>query len=356
MPERLDDAKLIKSIDLSGMLGVLEAFPTQCRDAVDVAAKADFGKPQDTYNTVAVLGMGASGIGGDIIKALYEPVLNIPIAVVKTYKLPGYINSGSLVFAVSYSGDTEETLAALEEAQARKAHIIAVTSGGRLKAIAEAEGYPIVPAPAGLQPRAALGHLSLPVILGLEKLGLINGASAEVDEALVVLDMMSQSLGAGSPLGRNIAKQLAANLLGRLPIIFGSDGGPAVAALRWKCQMNENGKVPAYWNQFPDLDHNEIVGWQKLPEITKKCCLVTLRSEGEHPRVSKRVNVTLPLIESHLAESLQVWAEGESALSRLYSLIYLGDLVSVFLAILNGVDPTPVERIQLLKKKLREED
>jgi glucose/mannose-6-phosphate isomerase len=356
MLERLNDPETINSIDISGMLGVLEAFPAQCRDAVSVAAKAEFGQPGNKFNAVAVLGMGASGIGGDIVKALYEPVLGLPVAVVKTYNLPAYKNSDSLVFAVSYSGDTEETLSAVAEAKDRKAHIIAVTSGGRLKEIAEAEGYPVVPAPAGLQPRAALGHLSLPVILGLEKQGLISGASEAISETLDVLEMMSEQMKADKPADGNIAKQLAGRLFGKLPVIYGSDGGPAVAALRWKCQLNENGKVPAYWNQFPDLDHNEIVGWQELPEIAEKCCLVTLRSEGEHPRVSKRVKVTLPLMENHVAESLQVWAEGESALSRLYSLIYLGDLVSVYLALLNGVDPTPVERIQLLKQKLREED
>ncbi len=353
MLERLNNSETIKSIDISDMLGVQEAFPAQCRDAVALAGQAEFGDP-GTVDAIVVLGMGASGIGGDIVKALYERELKVPIAVVKGYELPAYVGSNSLVFAVSYSGETEETLAAVAAAEERNAHVIAITSGGRLKETAERKGYPVVPAPSGLQPRAALGHLSLPVIIGLEKLGLISEVSAAIGETLGILEMMSEHMGAKASSSSNIAKQLAGHLYERMPVIYGSDGPPGVAALRWKCQFNENSKVPAYWNQFPDLNHNEIVGWQELPEISQKCCLVTLRSPGEHDRIKRRVEVTLPLIENAVAESLQVWAEGDSEIARLYSLIYLGDITSAYLAILNGVDPTPVERIQMLKKKLKE--
>ncbi|MFA5866552.1 MAG: bifunctional phosphoglucose/phosphomannose isomerase [Actinomycetota bacterium] len=354
MLERLNDPETIKSIDISDMLGVIGAFPAQCREAVSLAESFDFGKLSGDVSSIVTLGMGGSGIGGDIVKALLEPKSKVPVNVCKGYSLPAFVGPDTLVFAISYSGGTEETLTTLQRAADVGSKIIAVTSDGSLEKEAKKRGFPVIKVPGGLQPRAALGYLSLTVVVVLEKLGFIEDVRADIEETLGILEMMSEHMSPDSPAGNNIAKQLAGRLYEKMPVVYGSEGTPAVAALRWKCQFNENSKVPAFWHQFPELNHNEIVGWQELGEVAKRCCLITLRSPGENPRTRKRVEISLPLLEGVVGESLQVWSEGDSELARLYSLIYLGDFTSVYLAILNGVDPTPVERIQLLKKKLRE--
>lgn len=356
MLDRLNDPETIKSIDVSDMLGVTGAFPAQCREAVALAESLDFEAPDSNISSVVTLGMGGSGIGGDVVKALLEPKSKVPVTVCKGYSLPAFVGPETLVFAISYSGGTEETLTTFRQAAEAGARIIAVTSGGNLEEQANERGFKVIKVPGGLQPRAALGYLSLTVMVALARLGLIDDVAADIEETLEILEMMSEHMGAASSAGNNIAKQLAGRLYEKMPIVYGSEGTPAVAALRWKCQFNENSKVPAYWHQFPELDHNEIVGWQELSEMAERCCLVTLRSPGENARTQKRIEITLPLLEDIVGESLQVWSEGDSELARLYSLIYLGDFTSVYLAILNGVDPTPVERVLLLKEKLKEKD
>ncbi len=355
MLERLNDPDTIKSIDVFGMLDVISAFPAQCREAVSLAESLNIEASGSAFSSVVMLGMGGSGIGGDIVKALLEPKAQVPVSVGKGYSLPGFVGADTLVFAISYSGGTEETLTTFRQAADIGSKVIAVTSGGSLEEEAKKRGFPIIKVPGGLQPRAALAYLSLTVVIALEKLGLLEDTRADIEETLGILEMMSEHMGAASPAGNNIAKQLAGRLFEKMPVIYGSEGTPAVAALRWKCQFNENSKVPAFWNQFPELNHNEIVGWQELGEVAKKCCLITLRSPGENPRTRKRIEISLPLLEGEVGESLQVWSEGDSELARLYSLIYLGDFTSVYLAILNDVDPTPVERIKLLKEKLGKE-
>jgi glucose/mannose-6-phosphate isomerase len=352
MLKRLDDPETLKSIDVADMLGVTGAFPAQCREAVALAEAVDYGTLSGDVSSIVTLGMGGSGIGGDIVKALLEPKSKVPVTVCKGYSLPAFVGSDTLVFTISYSGGTEETLSTFRQAVDAGAKIIAVTSGGSLEEQAKEHGFPVITMPGGLQPRAALGYLSLTVVVALAKLGLIKDIKADIDETLEILEMMSEHMGAASLAGNNIAKQLAGRFYEKMPVVYGSEGIPAVAALRWKCQFNENSKVPAFWHQFPELNHNEIVGWQELGEVAERCCLMTLRSPGENERTQKRIEITLPLLEGIVGESLQVWSEGDSDLARLYSLIYLGDFTSVYLAILNGVDPTPVERIQLLKEKL----
>ncbi len=355
----MDDLDNLKAIDVSDMLGAVGALPAQCREAVALADKTDLKSLLSAVSgtdvsVITVLGMGGSGIGGDIVKAIVEPKVAVPVIVNKGYELPACVGHGALVFAVSYSGETEETLASFEKAVSRGARIVAVTTGGRLRERAKELALPVAQVPAGLQPRAALGYLSLTMLVLLERIGLIKDLRADIDEMLEILERMSGEMSAASPLAGNTAKKLAGRLYGKLPVIYGSEGVPAVAALRWKCQFNENSKTPAFWNQFPELDHNEIVGWHELADISGRCCLVVLRSSAENKRIAKRVEVTLPLIESSSGGSLQVWDDGESNLARLFSLIYVGDFTSVYLALINGVDPTPVERIKMLKEKLQD--
>jgi len=359
MIEQLNDLEYIESIDVSDMLGAVKAFPRQCREAVEIAKSADLCDLADVANsgrisTVLVLGMGGSGIAGDVAKAVLEADLQIPFIVNKGYELPTFVDSGTLVIAVSYSGETEETLTVFDKAVETGAQGAVITSGKRLAAKAKKLNAPVFMIPTGLQPRAAIAYLALPIITLLGRIGLAKRNSEDREELITLgEDLVDQYRGA-RPAADNLAKQLAADLYGKIPVIYGSEGISAVAALRWKCQFNENSKSPAFFNSFPELNHNETVGWQELVDISRQFHLVVLRDSGENARVTKRVELTLPLIADNLGGVSEVKSSGESPLAHLFSLIILGDFVSVYLAILYSVDPTPVERIQLLKEKLKE--
>ncbi|MFZ3063605.1 MAG: bifunctional phosphoglucose/phosphomannose isomerase, partial [Actinomycetota bacterium] len=261
----------------------------------------------------------------------------------------------ALVFSVSYSGDTEETLTAFEEARLRRrANVVAITSNGRLKERAAEEGLPLIEIPTGYQPRAALGYLFLPILVILGKVGLVSDKTESIEEAIEILKVKSSRFAVKSLVGQNDAKRLAAELYGKIPIIYGAEGISSAAALRWKAQLHENSKIPAFYNVFSELNHNEIVGWEMLEEKTQIFDLIVLRHPGEYERNKKRIEITLPMIRDHLYSVTEVWAEGESDVARLLSLIYIGDFTSAYLAVLYGVDPTPVERIKLLKEKLQQ--
>lgn len=350
----LNDQEQIKGLDKGDMLGAVEKLPAQCEDAVSVGLKAELPKRPGTINSVGILGMGGSAIGGDMVRALLERELGLPIAVARGYHLPAAITRGSLVFAVSYSGDTEETLSCFEQALERGAAVIPVTSGGRLMKRALEANLSAIEIPSGYQPRAALGYLFLPILVALDRLGVIDDKTGEIEEAISVLKSESARLAHTVPVGQNAAKRLALELYGKVPVIYGSEGSSQVAALRWKTQINENAKTAAFANAFPELDHNEIMGWN-LPEKAMHFFeLVVLRDKAEHPQNKKRIDATLDLIKDNIYGATEIWSEGKSPLANMMSLTYMGDFTSVYLAFLYQVDPTPVDRISTLKQGLTE--
>ncbi len=351
----LDDVGMMSELDPSGMLQVVEDFPRQCREALRLGAEVE-GLPEAAgIARVAVLGMGGSGISGDVTRVLAEPGMGLPVSVHKSYTIPAYLGPETLVFAVSYSGNTEETLAAEEQAASQGCRLVAVTSGGTLLERARAAGYPAVLLPAGFQPRAALGYLSLSIGVVLERMGLMTGFREAAEKAAEYLGGKRAAWSRAEPERSNFAKQLARRLSGKLPVIYGSEGLLAVAVYRWKCQLNEIAKVPAFCHVLPELDHNEIVGWKQLPDLTRSTEVVFLVDSDEHPRVAKRVDITADLIRDNLAGVSVLHIGGRSALEKFFGAAYLGDFVSCYLAMLNREDPTPVERISELKRRMAEE-
>ncbi len=349
----LDDATQIAAVDRAGMLAEMAGFAEQCREAVDIGRRAELSFDPAGITDIVVLGMGGSGISGDVCRVLFDDQLKVPLCVNRHYQLPAFVGPGTLLLAASYSGNTEETIAGLEEGLRRGARALCVSSGGQVARIAADRGLALVQIPAGRQPRAALGFLSLPLAIVLERLGLVGNLSGDIDEAVELVSRMSGRLGVEQPESANPAKQLARRLAGRLPIIYGSEGVTALAAFRFKCQINENSKAPAFWNYLPELDHNEITGWQELKETSGSSFhLIFLRDDAEHPQVKKRVEITRDLIIDQFCGVEEFWSSGRSKLARLLSLIYLGDFTSAYLALLYGTDPSPVERIELLKKRL----
>jgi glucose/mannose-6-phosphate isomerase len=347
---RLDDATLRERLDPTGMIDWIKGLPEQCKTAVEIIDSLALPAWQD-IERVVVLGMGGSAIGGNLTRSLVETECRVPIAVNGDYTIPGYVDERTLVIASSYSGNTEETIAGYEAAQERRARIVVISSGGELAQRAQAAGQPWVAIPGGLLPRAALGYSLVTLLLLLERLGFIGGARDSVAEAVSVLERQWDRFGPEVRVADNPVKQLALKLEGRIPLIYGSGGWRGAVAYRWKCQVNENSKAVCFWNTFPELNHNETVGWEH-PELTKEFYVVFLRDRNDQPKNQRRIDVTKELMAGRVAGMTDLWAEGESSLARLLSLVYPGDLASYYLALLYGVDPTPIQVIDRLKQEL----
>ncbi len=349
----LDDLEKIRQIDHLGMLEAAEGFYKQLIHAREIASDADISSLEGRqYEGIAFLGMGGSGFSGDIIKDLIKYEVEIPIEVVKGYKLPGCVTSSWLTVAFSYSGDTEETIHALNEAMQRKSNILCVTSGGFTEQIAKEKNYAVVKVPGGYQPRAASAYLFFPVYLILSELGIIGLKQDEVEDCLKMISDKAAEYNRASRFEENDAKRLADKIGSRLPIVYGTEGPLASIAYRWKCQFNENAKCPSFFNQFPELNHNETVGWQRLQEISKNFTLVLFKDKTQEALIQKRIEVTADIIRENFGDVIEIEVQGDSLLSRTLSTMYLGDIASVYLAILNDVDPYQIDKIDILKAEL----
>ncbi len=331
----------LEQVDRGQMLQAVAQFPEQCRQGWQLASTVDDSRLRG-FSRVVVLGMGGSGVVGDLLARFVE----VETMAMHGYTLPPWIGPESLVVAVSYSGDTEETLAAFEQARKRTARLLVVSSGGRLGQLCTEQRIPWVKIPRGLQPRAALGYLLFPLLGLMERWGLLRGRLAP---ALQVVERMSGEL--APPHEGNRAQQLALELQGKVPLVYGAEA-TAPVAFRWKTQINENAKQPAFWAELPELCHNEIVGWELAGRILPQGVVVFLSTQADHPRVALRRQILEDLLRTRALPFVEVQGQGDEALSQALSLLYLGDWVSVYLALLNGVDPTPVQVIQELKHRL----
>ena len=299
---------------------------------------------------VVALGMGGSGISGDVLAAFAAPAMAVPVTVVKSYDLPGFVGPDSLVFAVSCSGNTEETVAAATAAMEAGAAVVAVTGGGQLARLAEDAGAPVVHVPGDIpQPRAALGAMAVPPLLVLERLGLLAGAGAAVGRAIDQLSRRRDRLtGARSP-----AEEVARRIGRTSPLIHGSPGLTGVAAQRWKTQVNENAKCPAFYSAQPELCHNEIAGWGVNGDVTRQTLtLVTLRHDDEDSRIARRFALVEDLVLEIVADIVEVRAEGDGVLAQFFDLVITGDFVSLHMAGQQGVDPGPVPVLTEIKEAL----
>lgn len=333
-----------------GMGDSVAAFDESRRAAEGVALPF----PLDAATEIAVCGVGGSGVAGDLVLGAYRERLRLPMSVVRDYYLPGWIGERTLVVLSSYSGDTEETLTLASQALERNCLCVAVTSGGKLGSFYAAEGVPVIALPPGLQPRAALLRLLVPVVVLLDRMQALPSLGSELEEARETLSAAVATLGPDVPESSNPAKQLARALQGGVPLFWGAELTAPVAA-RWRTQVNENAKLPAYSSVLPELDHNELVGFSGTPpELQKLMRLVMLRDPRNHRQVQRRFDLTRELVESHVDRALSIEGEGRSALARMLDLVMLGDYTSLYLALLRGVDPGPVEMIERLKARLAE--
>jgi len=359
----LNDPVQIEEIDKKGMLKLCLRTHVLYREAFLLSRKV---KPPREVKVsskvliryaspkkVVIVGMGGSSIGGELLKDYLRNVTVIPILICNDYELPAYAGKDTLVFVNSYSGETEETLSAFVEAVRRGCMIVAVTSGGHLKSLCEKLKLPCLTIPGGLPPRTALPYFFFPSLAFMEELGVASIKNEDLLETERVLEEISKECSPQVPLEENLAKSLAANLYGTIPVIYGS-GKLCAVAHRWKTQLNENSKVPCKYEVFPELNHNEVVGWEAPEKLTKTFSVVLLRDPEESPRLKLRIEVTKRIALRKVGKVLEVQARGKSELARMFSLVHLGDLVSVYLAILSKIDPWPVETISKIKSELRE--
>ncbi len=333
------------------MLERIHDMPRQCQRAWHKAT--DFALPPDytEVNKVVILGMGSSAIGGDLISSLVVAEAKLPIIVHRDYHLPAFVDDKTLLIASSYSGNTEEVLSSFEQSLETGARKLVITTGGKLKNVAEASNVPVFSFDYQAQPRAALPFSFLPILCLLGKLGFIHDRSAEVVETVNVLERLAQEINEGVPLARNPAKQLAQGLFGRLPVIYGA-GIFSGVGYRWKTQLNENSKAWAFYEIFPELNHNAVAGYQLPPQIASKVMVVLLHSDLLPPRIKLRHQATCQLLDEAGVSHRTVDGEGTSPLAQAMSLVLFGDYASYYLAMLYRVDPSPVKAIEYIKEQL----
>jgi glucose/mannose-6-phosphate isomerase len=299
--------------------------------------------------------MGGSGIAGDVIAAAFNDEIPVPINVLKQIRTPEFVGPDTLAIAVSYSGDTEETVSMASSAVERGAQLVVVSGGGELGALARDAGALHLPCPKGFLPRAAIGALVAPIVVTLFRAGLVPSGHANLVTAQTQLARRRDRCVESVPGAANPAREIARQLGRTIPIVYGGGALGGVAAYRWKCDINENAKAPAFWNQYPELDHNEICGWGQHGDVTRQLItLIELRHGLEHPRLSQRFEATREVVDEAVHQVLTVEAEGEGRLAQLLDLMYLGDFVSCYLALDQDVDPGPIDAIFELKRRLAE--
>ncbi|TET53564.1 MAG: bifunctional phosphoglucose/phosphomannose isomerase, partial [Anaerolineales bacterium] len=319
-----------------------------------LAQAADLPAEYKSVRRVVCLGMGGSAMGASLVQGLAAAKAKIPLSVVRGYDLPAFAaGPETLVVACSYSGNTEETLSALDQALQRGVRLAAITTGGKLAALAEKRGMPLLRFQYAAQPRAALGYSFILLLGMLSRLGLLGDYSADLDEAAGVMEAWQAEIAPAVPPKQNLAKALAKRTADRLPVTYGA-GFLAPVANRWKTQFNENSKHWAFFEEMPELNHNAVVGYGFPEEVRDRTLVVMLRSSFDHPRVAVRFDVTQELLQREGVATETVEARGGSRLAHVLSLIHFGDYVSYYLAMLNGADPSPVETIAYLKGRLAE--
>lgn len=353
MSKILNDAKKIKDMDKSNMLGLLLGLNEQCSEAKEIGSGfTPKGVSADGVKNIVFTGLGGSAIGADLIRSFTAGEIKVPILVNRDYTLPNFIDENTLLFTASYSGNTEETLSAYQEAKKRKARIIAISSDGKLMKLAGEDKVPFIKIPEGIPPRCALGYSFIPPLMTLAKLGFIKNNEKDIDEAIEVLSGLKSELGVEISVDENISKRIALMLQRKFPVIYGASGHIDVAVTRWRGELAENSKHLASSHVFPEMNHNEIVGWDFPTGLMTEFVVIFLRDSGDHKRVAVRMDITKDILEKKGLSVVTVHSRGNGLLSRMMSLIYIGDMASFYLAILNGIDPTPVDRVTYLKNEL----
>ena len=340
----LDDLKLIHEKDAQDALGITEKQWQQ------VAYEFDSQKLSFTPENIVFAGMGGSALAAQM--ALTWPGFNIPFVISRSYEIPKFTSENTLFIASSYSGNTEETLEALSFAEEKHAFIVAIAAGGKLADIAKEKNYPLILLPKVTQPRYATLYSFKALITFLEKVNLLDEQQVgkELDGAVEMLKNATAKWRPDVATVDNYAKQIAQEVVGKSVVVY---GGPQTypAAYKWKISFNENSKNVAWVGQYPEFNHNEFLGWTGHPH-EKPYAVIDLRSSFEHPQIQKRFELSARLLSGRRPAPIVVGAQGKNVLEHMLWLVALGDFVSLYTAILNGINPTPIDLIEKFKKEL----
>lgn len=350
MESILDQPEQMKALDRGGMLEALRRFPESCNESIEDAERLPLnGLQRREFKAVTVAGVGGSAIGGQLLHNWLMDTCNIPIHVPRGYHLPRFVNKETLVLAVSYSGNTEETLSVLHEALERKCTIIAFTSDGKMQKLSLERGIPLLSLPRGMQPRAALPNQFFSMAMVMRRLGLTLDAWGEVPETIKALEELRDDLAPETPVAENMAKRLALDLMGLVPFIYGPRLFEAVA-YRISTELNENGKVPAGSGFFPEAFHNAVMGCEGPEEMLRSICVLIIRDPVGRPEMRRKIDGFKDLLESGGVQVLELRARGRGRLARMFSALYIGDYVSTYLGLLYGIDPSSTGSIDALKR------
>lgn len=339
----LDDHSYIARFDVQDALGVAADQWKQLQHQFEI------GQQDYQIDNIIFAGMGGSALAAQL--SLTWPGYNVPFEILRDYELPHYASSRTLVIASSYSGNTEEVLSVLHQAKQTKSHIICISAGGKLAEIASQQGYQYLELPSGIQPRYAVLYSFKALITVLERCGFVKVSEMDpqLHQAAQYLQNSVVNWLPSVPTAQNLAKQLAEKMVGKTPIIYGAK--LFSAAYKWKINFNENAKNTAWCGQYSEFNHNEFLGWSSHP-IEKPFAVIDLISSFDHEQVKKRFEISDRLLSGKRPKALQIQAEGETILQQLLWVVALGDMISIYLAILNGVNPTPVDLIEKLKTEL----
>lgn len=341
----------IQLYDKNNMFDVLAGFPEQLDEAFIIGSSLNPPASLGNVNNIIISGLGGSAVGGDLLRSYLQYEIKIPVSVNRNYYLPAYADENTLVIISSYSGGTEETISAYDDAKEKGCKIAVISSGGKISIMAENDGYFLIKIPKGFQPRCALAFSFVPLLMLMIKLGFVNQRDDEIRSLIERTKMKSIEYTTIDDT-KNPAISLAQHIEGKIPVVYSSNDVLDVVNYRWRGQIAENSESLAFGNYLPEMNHNEIVGWRKNPEILRKFVLIYLTDREDNPRILKRIEIMKEIIRPFREIELAIESEGNTKLERIFDLIYLGDWISFYLAILYKADPSEIENINVLKNRL----
>jgi glucose/mannose-6-phosphate isomerase len=344
----LDDLNHLNNLDSEGMLTTLEKFPDDCVSALRNAEKIDLSKIKKS-RYIVICGMGGSAIGGLLLQDWLHDVVKIPIMVSRGYQLPGFVNSKTIIIAVSYSGNTEETLRSIQQSKLRKAQVITVTSGGQILQISREEGYPCIQVPLGFQPRAALPYQFFSLVQIAEKLDLFKDKNDEIEETIHILKNLGEKFKRSIPIKDNPAKEIANKLIEHVPFVV-TPGYMKSVAYRISTQFNENSKIPAFSSFIPEAFHNRVMAVEAKKEILDKIYPIIVKDPNDQ-KLENKITAFTELLKNKFGKILEIETFGTEKLAKMFSTILLCDFASTYLGVLYGKNPTPLNSIKFIKDR-----